>query len=77
MTNNSAQTFKVQLDNPEEISIDHDLYIRKRNTSFAQPKETVVAVQSVSRIEPIVGHIIESNKELIYKIFNPNVCPAM
>ena len=67
--NNSAKSVKVslKLGNPDDIHIDHELYVRKRDMSYTTPKITV------EYIEPVVGTITETKTNFIYNIFNPGM----
>lgn len=70
--NNSAKTVSVniQTGNPNDIDMNHELYVRKQDTSYMQTSTPKITVE---RIEPVVGTITETKTNLIYKIFKPAV----
>lgn len=69
--NNSAKSVKVSLTlgNPDDINIDHELYVRKRDMSYTTPTPKI----TVEYIEPVVGIITETKTNFIYNIFNPGM----
>lgn len=69
--NNSAKSVKINLtlSSPDEINIDHELYVRKRDMSYTTPTPKI----TVEYIEPVVGTITETKTNFIYNIFKPGM----
>lgn len=72
LINNSAKTFSVNIQsgNPSDIELNHELYVRKQDTSYMTSTTPKITVE---RIEPVVGTITESKGNIIYNIFKPAV----
>lgn len=76
ITNNSAKTISVSIQsgNPNDIKMDHELYVRRQDTSYMTTSTPKITVE---RIEPVVGTITESKGNIIYNIFKPAVTKAL